>query len=83
MSDEGVPRSIATGCAHQHIVMRISIDPPAGAYSSTRSKQRLDAFERELLVEALEQADGNRTEAARALGIGRATLHDKLNKYGI
>ncbi|MCA9685868.1 MAG: hypothetical protein KC457_27070, partial [Myxococcales bacterium] len=28
-------------------------------------------------------AGGNRSEAARLLGIGRATLHDKLKKYGL
>jgi two-component system response regulator HydG len=26
---------------------------------------------------------GNRSETARRLGIGRATLHDKLRKYGL
>ncbi|MFO0609705.1 MAG: sigma-54 dependent transcriptional regulator [Polyangiales bacterium] len=46
-------------------------------------KQRLDAYERGLIVAALEEARGNRSEAARLLGIGRATLHDKLRKYGL
>ena len=44
---------------------------------------RLDAYERKLLVEALQAADGNRTDAARSLGIGRATLHDKLRTHGL
>ena len=46
-------------------------------------KQKLEAYEKGLLIAALEQAHGNRTEAARALGIGRATLHDKIDKYGL
>jgi len=46
-------------------------------------RDRVDAFERQLLLDALAAAAGNRTEAARVLGIGRATLHDKLRKYGI
>ncbi|HLT38165.1 MAG TPA: sigma-54 dependent transcriptional regulator, partial [Enhygromyxa sp.] len=46
-------------------------------------KQKLEAYEKGLLIAALEQVDGNRSEAARALGIGRATLHDKLKKYGL
>jgi two-component system response regulator HydG len=46
-------------------------------------KQKLEAYEKGLLIAALEQLDGNRSEAARALGIGRATLHDKLKKYGL
>jgi two-component system response regulator HydG len=46
-------------------------------------KQLLDAFERDLLLRAIDNAGGNRSEAARALGIGRATLHDKLRKHGL
>jgi two-component system response regulator HydG len=46
-------------------------------------KQRVDAYERGILVAALSVAKGNRSEAARALGIGRATLHEKMAKYGL
>ena len=46
-------------------------------------KERIDAYEKQLLAEALQSADGNRTEAAKALGIGRATLHDKLRKHDL
>jgi DNA-binding NtrC family response regulator len=46
-------------------------------------KPRVEAYERGLLVEALRAARGNRSEAARALGISRVTLHDKLRKYGL
>jgi DNA-binding NtrC family response regulator len=56
---------------------------PAPAASPLTLKQRVDAYERGLVVEALEAARGNRSEAARALGISRVTLHDKLRKYGL
>ena len=46
-------------------------------------KARVDAFERGLVVEALRASGGNRTEAARRLGISRVTLHDKLHKHGL
>jgi two-component system response regulator HydG len=46
-------------------------------------KQRVEAYERGLVVEALRASRGNRTEAARTLGISRVTLHDKLKKYGL
>jgi DNA-binding NtrC family response regulator len=46
-------------------------------------KQRVEAYERGLVVEALRAARNNRSEAARALGISRVTLHDKLKKYGL
>ena len=43
----------------------------------------MEAYERGLLVEALRGCRGNRSEAARRLALSRATLHDKLRKYGI
>jgi two-component system response regulator HydG len=46
-------------------------------------KSRVEAYERGLLVEALRAAGGNRSEAARRLGIGRVTLYEKLQKYGL
>ncbi|MBZ4417387.1 sigma-54 dependent transcriptional regulator [Myxococcus sp. RHSTA-1-4] len=46
-------------------------------------KERVEAYERGLILDALRIAGGNRSEAARRLGIGRATLHDKLRKYGL
>jgi two-component system response regulator HydG len=46
-------------------------------------KERVDAYERGLIVAALEQAGGNRTHAARALGLNRGTLHSKLQKFGL
>jgi len=46
-------------------------------------RERVEAYERGLIVEALRGCRGNRSEAARRLGLSRATLHDKLKKYGI
>jgi DNA-binding NtrC family response regulator len=56
--------------------------PGAGAPSASL-RQRVEAYERGLVVEALRAARNNRSEAARALGISRVTLHDKLRKYGL
>ncbi|MET0285937.1 MAG: sigma-54 dependent transcriptional regulator [Polyangiales bacterium] len=46
-------------------------------------EHRLAAYERGLLVDAIAEADGNRSEAAKVLGIGRATLYEKLKKHGL
>ncbi len=46
-------------------------------------KEKVEAYERGLILAALEAARQNRSEAARTLRIGRATLHDKLRKYGM
>jgi DNA-binding NtrC family response regulator len=40
-------------------------------------------LERRLISRALEQAGGNRSEAARQLGIGRAQLYAKLDEHGL
>ena len=42
----------------------------------------LEELERKAIVAALEAAGGNKSEAARQLGITRKTLHLKLQKYG-
>lgn len=42
-----------------------------------------EAAERERILRALEQAGGNRSQAAELLGIGRTTLYNKLKAYGI
>jgi two-component system, NtrC family, response regulator HydG len=44
-------------------------------------KQRVEAYERGLLVAALEASGGNRQRAAQQLGLSRATLHDKLHRH--
>jgi len=43
--------------------------------------QRVDAYERALIAEALAAQDGNVAAAADRLGIPKKTLYDKLKKY--
>lgn len=43
----------------------------------------LDMVERSTILTTLESVGGNKSEAARKLGITRATLHKKLKKYGV
>ena len=49
--------------------------PPAGL--------NLDGLIKGLIMQALKQSNGNRTRAARSLGISRPTLIYRLGKYGI
>ncbi len=43
----------------------------------------LDQVEKATILRTLESAGGNKSEAARRLGITRKTLHKKLKKYGM
>jgi len=44
---------------------------------------RIDHWERKLIKEALGRTSGNIPDAAKLLGIGRATLYRKIDEYGI
>ncbi len=44
---------------------------------------KIDQWERRLILEALERTGGNVPEAAKLLGIGRATLYRKLEQHHI
>ncbi|MEQ8209565.1 MAG: sigma 54-interacting transcriptional regulator [Lacipirellulaceae bacterium] len=43
----------------------------------------IEAWEKKLIVEALKRTDGNVPDAAKLLGIGRATLYRKIETYHI
>lgn len=43
----------------------------------------LDEVERRAIVQALKVTDNNISDAARALGINRSTLHRKLKQYNL
>jgi transcriptional regulator of acetoin/glycerol metabolism len=42
-----------------------------------------EASEKKALIAALEQAGGNKTRAARILGVSRATVWNRMHKYAI
>ena len=54
-----------------------------GAAGGASLRDWLDAAEAWRIREALAAARGNRSAAARALGIGRRTLYAKIEKHGI
>lgn len=47
----------------------------------TNLKEAMELTEREVIQNALEQADNNKAEAARLLNIDRKTLYNKLKQY--
>jgi two-component system nitrogen regulation response regulator GlnG len=43
----------------------------------------IPAVERELVLQALKETSGNQVQAAKLLGITRATLRKRIEKFGI
>ncbi len=54
--------------------------PEKGQVVATSGMTVKDA-ERELIIQALRDCDGNRTKAAQKIGMSRRTLHRKLHEY--
>jgi DNA-binding NtrC family response regulator len=46
-------------------------------------REQVEAFERNLIAHAMRSSGGNQSETARRLQLNRATLYDKLKKYGL
>ncbi|HNA28810.1 MAG TPA: sigma-54 dependent transcriptional regulator [Thiobacillaceae bacterium] len=59
--------------------LTVRVFAPAGASTPTT----LEAQEKEHILRALEMSGGNRTEAAKILGIDRVSLWRKLKKLGV
>lgn len=62
----------------------VPADLPADLQAlSRRSLSQLEALERDAIIRSLLDNNGNRREAARALGMSRATIYRKIHDYGI
>ncbi|UBD64856.1 sigma-54 dependent transcriptional regulator [Bacteroides salyersiae] len=58
-------------------------DEPKAAAGSALADMTLDEIERQTILQALERYKGNLSQVAMALGISRAALYRRLEKYGI
>ncbi len=71
----------------QNDMITLDVLPNDVAYASHHSKQTYGLFknqnEQELILDALEKANGNKAKAARMLDIDRKTLYNKLKQYDI
>jgi DNA-binding NtrC family response regulator len=74
-------QSVAEGQLHE--VVRSMLAPEQPPDNSAGLFERVEQFERQLIMEALLAAGGNKSEAARILGIHEATVRTKLKRYGI
>ena len=74
--------SIEWGDLPPEILKNILPPSPSGPIPLPSSRT-LEEIEREAIVSALLVTDGNKTQAAKMLGIGLRTLHRKVKEYGI
>ncbi|NNG47218.1 MAG: sigma-54-dependent Fis family transcriptional regulator, partial [Deltaproteobacteria bacterium] len=74
--------SIEWGDLPPEILKNILPPSPSGPIPLPSSRT-LEEIEREAIVAALLETDGNKTQAAKMLGIGLRTLHRKVKEYGI
>ena len=56
---------------------------PAGAAALPPGGVNLEAIERSFVIKALRQARHNKTRAAKLLGLTRAQLYSRIEKYGL
>ncbi|WP_428568915.1 MAG: sigma-54 interaction domain-containing protein [Solidesulfovibrio sp. DCME] len=68
------PRHLPPGLSRREVAAACPPRTPPGT---------VDGDERRQLVEALRRAGGNRSEAARLLGVSRGTILNRMRKYGV
>jgi transcriptional regulator of acetoin/glycerol metabolism len=64
-------------------VIQLEDLPPETQTISRRRLSSLEAIERDAIVKGLTDAHGNKVEAARSLGMSRATIYRKIHEFGI
>ena len=64
-------------------VIEVQDLPPECRAMTRRVLTRLEALECDAIVTALLESDGNKAEAARLVGISRATIYRKIRDFGI
>jgi len=75
----------------EHVLHRIHCGPAGCSRAPLAQMQNVESSmcrsgsheERELLLNALREARGNQTEAARILGVSRVTVWKRMKKFGI
>jgi DNA-binding NtrC family response regulator len=83
-----IERGVTLSTGSKLDVADIYLDSPsqraaAGPAPVIPSGMTLEQWEEEMIREALRQADGNKSQAARALGLSRNALRYRLSKMGV
>ena len=65
------------------MVLRTKMEPAGDGETPAALNDQLESLERDLILRAMEQAEGVKTQAAALLGIKTSALYYKLDKYGV
>jgi DNA-binding NtrC family response regulator len=74
---------VGTHDLHVDLPLRRSAEDAPSRYEGLPLRDAIAKLERDLLTSALRRAEGNRTLAARLLGIARPQLYVKLEEHGL
>ena len=74
---------IGTHDLQVELPLRRSVEDAPSRYEGLPLRDAVSKLERDLLTSALRRAEGNRTLAARLLGIARPQLYVKLEEHGL
>ncbi len=73
----------ATVLGPEDFTMLAAPTPVSSAFSLPAEGVNLESLERDLLVQALQRAQGNQTQAAQLLGMNRDQIRYRLEKFGL
>ncbi|MGF1596204.1 MAG: sigma-54-dependent Fis family transcriptional regulator [Acidimicrobiales bacterium] len=79
---ERVVRQIVLTHRHRDVAAA-DLPPELLARANAPFLGQLERAELEVVLQALDRADGNKTEAAKSIGMARSTLYRKLRNYGL
>jgi DNA-binding NtrC family response regulator len=78
-----LPEELRSAVTEKQSVQQKVSSPKPVANDAGSAVRPLQELEREMMVAALKETQGNVSEAARRLGIGRATFYRRAQRYGL
>ena len=83
MTDLDTITLVMTSVGTEQQAVEISEEHRSAAQFEDSLSGQVAGTEKSAIEHAIERAGGNRTKAAKLLGISRASLYNKLKQYGI
>lgn len=78
-----IPGSAGTHATEKTVPEKLAEPVLSDQKAASKISYSLEEHERDAIIKAYKASQGNLTKTARMLGIGRATLYRKLDKFGL